>query len=338
MENIGALLLEYWRGTLDPQRQQEVEDWILASSQNRRLALKYCRLEQYLTEYSLMQEMDEEKLLRLADRITRSQDHLHRQPRKGKRWALGVSLAAILAVSVIGGWLGIRFSSGKGAETDINLRSSLGEMVQHVLPDGTRVWLNSNTTLSYPETFSYRTREVRLEGEAFFDVVPDKEHPFVVTTQDCKIKVLGTQFDVDAYPENGSDFHTTLVNGSVEMSLKVSGRKRSAVLAPGQRFTYNAENDIACVSYVDVESLTSWKTGCITFCHTSMRDVLTLIGNHFGIRFVINNAALLNDTYSGAFDRQPLEEILSTLEQVTDLHFKPLAVKDEDVYPRYIVY
>ena len=340
MDNLEMLLTEYWRGTLDPSRQQEVEAWIEASPGNREKALKYCRLEQYVTEYALIQAEDEKELSFLADRnATRdgTDKSRHRPSRYNRRpWA--ISLAVCLAVALIGAWLGLRRTTDAPDETVLSYSTGSGEVIQVTLPDETRVWLNSNSTLSYPESFRRKNREVKLEGEAFFDVTSDKEHPFIVQTKDCRIKVLGTQFDVEAYPDNGSEFHTTLVSGSVEMSLVTGGRRRSAVLTPGQRFTYDTENDRASVAYVDTESLTSWRTGRITFYHTSLKDVLSMIGNHFGIRFIINNAALLNDTYSGSFDHQPLEEILSTMERVTNLHFNPLVVTTEDVYPRYIVY
>ena len=339
MDNLEMLLTEYWRGTLDPQRQQEVENWIEASAENREKALKYCRLEQYVTELAFTQAQDDEIILGQADTISGA-DVKQTRPRayKWARWPLVVSAAAVLVLAVLGGMLGLRHANGNAIETEMCYSTGSGEVLQAILPDETMVWLNSNSKIYYPESFKRKDREVRLEGEAFFNVTSDKEHPFVVQTSNCRVKVLGTQFDVEAYPDNGSEFHTTLVSGSVEMSLVTGGRRRSAVLTPGQRFTYDTENDRASVAYVDTESLTSWRTGCITFYHTSLKDVLSMIGNSFGIRFVINNAALLNDTYSGTFDHQPLEEILSTMEQVTDLHFRPLVVTEEDVYPRYIVY
>ena len=349
MDNIHTLLAEYWRGTLDLERQQEVEAWIEASQENRQTALRYCRLEQYVTEYTLKQIEDEAELVLQADFITDADPSARKEknaPKKNlrpssfgrKRWPWVVSVAAVLTMVVIGGWLSLRHPAGNVQEAELSFQTTSGEVAQYVLPDGTKVWLNSNTTLRYPEAFAHRTRKVWLEGEAFFDVTRDEEHPFIVQTRCCRVKVLGTQFDVEAYPDYGSNFYTTLVSGSVEMSLRTGGRNRSAILVPGQRFSYNTENDLAGVSYVDTESLTSWRTGCITFYHTSLKDVLTLIGNTFGIRFIINNTSILNDTYTGTFDHQPLEEILSTLEQVTDLNFNPLALTEEEVYPRYIVY
>ena len=335
MDNYNIRLSEYWRGTLDPQQQEEVEAWIKASPEHRETAIKFCRLEQYATEYALLQSEDETELRRQADCNVAAPRHPSFNKR---RWIWIFSTAAALVLAVGSLWLSLRQPVEIAQEVELSFRTSSGEVAYYVLPDGTKVWLNSNSTLYCPESFKKKTREVRLEGEAFFDVMSDKAHPFVVRTSNCLVKVLGTQFDVDAYPDICSDFHTTLVSGRVEMSLGKGGHRRSATLVPGQRFSYNAENDLASVSYVDAESLTSWRTGCITFCHTSLKDVLTLIGNNFGIRFIINNASLLNDTYTGTFDHQPLEVILSTLEQVTVLHFKPLVVTEEDVYPRFIVY
>ena len=337
MDNLEMLLTEYWRGTLDPQRQQEVEAWIEASPENREKALKYCRLEQYVTEYTLLQMQDENEILFQATSIAGTSLPASRS-HKRRGWLNAIPFAAAVILVAFCGWFGLRHSATEADEENLTFRTGGGEIAEVLLPDQTKVWLNSNSTLWYPDSFKRKNREVKLEGEAFFDVSRDENRPFVVRTVNCGVKVLGTQFDVVAYPDNGSDFYTTLVSGSVEMTLKTGGRSRSTILVPGQRFSYDAENDRAAVSYVDAEALTSWRTGCITFRHTYLKDVLSMIGNNFGIRFVINNPSLLNDTYSGSFDHQPLDEILSTLEQVTDLHFKPLVVNEGDSYPRYIVY
>lgn len=340
MENKEALLIDYWRGTLDPRQQQEVEEWIEASPVNRQTALKYCRLEQYVTEYVVMQQSDEEELLRKADRNTRGVN-TKRNPHfwKRQRWPLYAGLCAVLAVAILIGWLGLKHTAEIMAKTEIVCRTGNGEIQQILLPDDTKVWLNANSVIYYPEEFKGKNRKVRVEGNFFFDVTQDEEHPFVVETKDCLIKVRGTQFEVDAYPDNVALFRATLVSGSVELIVKKNNRHNPpTLLVPGQRFTYNASDNSASISYVDTESLTSWRTGRISFYHTPLTDVLTMIGNTFGIRFVINKAGILDENYTGTFDNRPLDEVLSTLEQVTSLRFKQLVVTDTDIYPRYLVY
>ena len=304
------------------------------------MALKYCKIEQYITEYAVTIHTDENKLMRMVDMNTRLEIKrpLHSTEHIRRRWRAYLSISAALAVAVIGGQIGKRLSSDYIAVTEMVCRTAIGEVRQVSLPDNSTVWLNSNSTLYYPEEFKGKTRQVRLEGEAFFDVSKDAKHPFTVQAMDHGIKVLGTQFDVEAYPDNATLFRTTLVSGRVVVTRKEGLRSHTAALVPGQRYTYNAGTGAASIAYVDTESLTSWRTGRISFSHTSLKDVLAMIGNTFGIRFVVNNAHILDESYTGTFDNLSLDEILSTLEQVTSLRFKQLAVVEDDVYPRYIVY
>lgn len=328
MENIDTLLSEYFRGSLTPDLQQQVESWIQESPEHRALARKVCRLEQYVEEFAILTTQDKEKLLKLAMKNTE-------RVRKGWKYAFKVA-AAVAAIVTIGIFAYLRQDQMQSEMLTFSTRR--GEVASIVLPDNTTVWLNSNSTITYHSEFTHKNREVHLEGEAYFDVTRDEAHPFIVKAGVYQIKVLGTEFDVNAYSDSASGFYTTLVSGSVEMSMTCDDSRHPTVLLPGQRLSYNAENDKVSVSYVDTESLTSWRTGRITFCHTPLKEVLMMIGNTFGVRFVINNMSLIDNTYTGTFDNQSLDNILFTLEQIADIHFKQLQQDDEVSYPRYIVY
>ena len=328
MENIDTLLSEYFHGSLDHDMQQKVESWIQESPENRERARKICRLEQYVGEYGERMIQDESKLLQLARQNTES-------ARSGWKAILKIA-AAVAIISTLG--LVAYFRQDQIHAELLTFATGRGEVASVVLPDNTKVWLNSNSIINYPAEFNRKNREVYLEGEAYFDVAKDADHPFIVTAGNYQIKVLGTEFDVNAYSDSASGFYTTLVSGSVEMSMMGDDSRQPMVLHPGQRLTYNAENDKVSVSYVDTESLTSWRTGRITFCHTPLSEVLMMIGNTFGVRFVINNQSVIDSTYTGSFDNQSLDNILFTLEQIADIHFKSLQQDDEVSYPRYIVY
>ena len=315
MKTIDALLPLYLHGELDEAASREVEAWILADPEHRKQAERICRMEQYLGAAKEMRSLSDKEILSLAHRNMAKADRRKKRIRSG--W-MGAA-AAVLAILATG--IGLLLLRPENPTQEI--RNGLSEVKECVLPDGTKVWLNSNSTLSYPERFSRRKRTVCLTGEAFFDVQKDAHRPFFVQAGDVVIKVLGTRFDVDAYAENTAVFSTTLVDGSVEMRYPLHGRKQTTVLSPGQRLSYDPEEDRAFIAYVDVRSLTSWKTGSIMLDHTPLRDVLKMIGNSYGVRFIINDASRLNDSCSGTFVRQPVENILRTIECATGIHFKP---------------
>ena len=287
MENIDTLLSEYFHGSLDLDMQQKVESWIQESTENRDRARKVCRLEQYVGEYDALMTQDRSKLLQLARQNTSN---------RLSGWKIVLKIAAALVIVSTVGLIAYLRQEQLYAEM-LSFTTGRGEVASVVLPDNTTVWLNSNSVIHYPAEFNKKNREVYLEGEAYFDVAKDADHPFIVTARNYQIKVLGTEFDVNAYSDSASGFYTTLVSGSVEMSMIGEDSRQSTVLLPGQRLTYNAENDKVSVSYVDTESITSWRTGRITFCHTPLSEVLMMIGNTFGVRFVINNQSVIDSTY-----------------------------------------
>lgn len=132
-----------------------------------------------------------------------------------------------------------------------------GKTYRLVLEDGTKVWLNSETELSYPSRFAGTKREVKLLGEAFFEVTPDKERPFYVKANGMDIRVLGTSFNVSAYQDSEST-STTLVEGSVAVST-TNGAERT--ITPSERLAYNKKSHQLSVEKVDTELYTSWING-----------------------------------------------------------------------------
>ena len=315
MKTIDSLLPLYIHGKLDKDTSREVEEWIQANPENRKLAEKICRTEQYLGAVKEMQSLRDEDILSLAHRNMAEADRRRKRIRAG--W-MAAAAPILILIATVSWYLYLHDKpSSRVVET------GLCEVRECVLPDGTKVWLNSNSRLLFPERFSKRKRAVSLTGEAFFDVQKDAHHPFFVQAGDVVIKVLGTRFDADAYADNTSVFSTTLVEGSVEIRYPLHGHRQTTVLTPGQRLSFDPEADRAFIAYVDVSSLTSWKTGSITLDHTPLKDVLKMIGNAYGVHFIINDASRLNDSCSGTFVQQPVEDILRAIECATDVHFKP---------------
>ena len=145
-----------------------------------------------------------------------------------------------------------------------------GSEFKIVLGDGTQVWMNAQTKLSYPESFQGERREVFLAGEAYFEVAYDVEKPFVVKTADMGITVLGTSFNVKAYPEDEYVI-TTLVTGSVSQEYIKSGKE--VVLSPSDQAIYTKSNGVLKVGQVDVNESISWKDGRIILKDCSLKEI-----------------------------------------------------------------
>lgn len=187
-----------------------------------------------------------------------------------------------------------------------------GQRTQVTLADGTMVWVNGKSTLTFPNRFSSRTRNVELDGEAYFDVRKDPERQFIVSTaHQSAIKVLGTKFNVKAYKE-ADEVITTLVEGKVNFEFNNADRQPQYIaLAPGQRLVYNSLNGKTELYATSGERELSWKDGKIIFRQTSLREVLEVLSDRYNAEFVIRNNVPHDDSFTGTFTNRNLEQILN---------------------------
>ena len=194
--------------------------------------------------------------------------------------------------------------------------TSKGSMSQIVLEDGTHVWLNSATSLTFPMSFqSSKNRLVEVVGEAYFEVAHNPDKPFIVKSNNTQVTVLGTKFNVKSYPAQMA-IQTTLIQGSVN----VSSQNKKQKLYPGQQAEVTKAGIIA-VHNVQVSEAISWKTGLMQFSDLSMLEILQELGHWYDIRG-IENLSSNNERYSGALNKtKNLSEILKQLEKISNNHF-----------------
>ncbi|MFW9613745.1 MAG: FecR family protein, partial [Macellibacteroides fermentans] len=172
-----------------------------------------------------------------------------------------------------------------------------GQRTNVTLPDGTNVWLNARTTIRFPEKFSTRNRTVELMGEGYFDVVKDKERPFIVKTDKYSIEVLGTKFDVEAYPDE-EKFVTTLMQGSVKLTSQASP-SHQVTLKPEHKATL--KDGRLEVSKVTDFNPYRWKEGLISFKDEPFLTIMKDLEKYYGFKIIINNQDVLKYSYTGSF-------------------------------------
>lgn len=192
-------------------------------------------------------------------------------------------------------------------QTYNTLSTAKGEQYQVNLPDGTKVWLNAASSLTYAPSFSGRVeRNVQLSGEAYFEVAKDKLHPFIVKTGGQEVKVLGTHFNINSYRDEPSE-KTTLLEGSVNISNK-------AVLQPGQQSVVTKSGDIK-VQQADLSGAVAWKNGYFQFNDVPLETIMRQISRWYDID-VIYKGSISNDAFNGTIDRKAsLSRILKILEK-----------------------
>jgi hypothetical protein len=184
------------------------------------------------------------------------------------------------------------------------------------LPDGTMVWLNSSSSLSYPVAFTGADRSVTLTGEAYFEVTKNKHLPFIVHTNGVNVKVLGTHFNVSAYGDE-KDIKTTLLEGSVSLS----NNKSSALLVPGQQGITATDQGIV-TKPVNVNQVIAWKTGYFIFRDDDIRGIMRKISRWYDVE-VEYQGNVTNKTFGGIYSmNKDINELLKGLELTGLIHFK----------------
>ncbi len=200
----------------------------------------------------------------------------------------------------------------------LELTTPLGGMYQITLPDGTKVWLNAASSLKYPMAFAKNERKVILLGEAFFEVTKDSSRPFKIHSKGQEIEVLGTTFNVNAYPENTA-IKTTLITGKVKLSN--DNRASQAIyLQPGQQST-NTNNGNIQVANVDTAPFTAWKDGLFYFDETPVSDALQQIGRWYNVEVRYKGEVPQTHFYGRIKRNKSLRDVLDVLEE-GGLHFE----------------
>ncbi|MFC5047329.1 FecR family protein [Aquimarina hainanensis] len=216
------------------------------------------------------------------------------------------------------------FKNKKATNTAYNkLSIPFGKRLNLVLSDGTKVKLNSGSTISYPTQFSDKeTRHVSIQGEAYFDVVKDPSRPFIVDANQIHIKVLGTQFNVSHYGTS-PDIQTVLVEGAIELynTPKTAISSTRVKLTPGQKGSWNKTAKKIIVDSVDVQPYIAWIQGKLVFKKMSFIHIAETLERHFDIQ-IKNDYPLLNhQIYSASFNGETIEEILKTFSEDTPFSF-----------------
>lgn len=220
------------------------------------------------------------------------------------------SVAAILLLLLMLQWNHV-FQTKNNNEAMLNtIVVPAGQRISLTLSDGSEVWLNSSSEISYPSSFDKNTRDVYLKGEAFFDVSKNADKKFVVHTADCAVEVLGTTFNIEAYDDY--PFSASLLTGSVKI-LHKTNINESVILSPGQNVVF--KNDKFVINPIKNNDFLSWKDGLIVFKNIEFEALMKKLEKNYGIQILIKNNSLKEYACSGKFrTSDSIDEILRVLQ------------------------
>ena len=184
------------------------------------------------------------------------------------------------------------------------------------LADGTRVWLNAESSLRFPAAFEGKERNVELRGEAYFEVKADKDKPFLVKAGATETRVLGTNFNIMAYSDEGA-VKTTLLEGAVRMGQGT----QSAMLRPGEQGQYDNGKGVIATRAVNTRAVVAWKDGYYFFDRTPMKNVMRQIARWYDVT-IVYQGSVPEDEIVGKLPRTAdVKEVLHIMELI-GIHFK----------------
>ena len=201
------------------------------------------------------------------------------------------------------------------------ITSRQGMVSQFLLADGTKVWLNSNSELQFPTYFTGDLREVKLKGEAYFEVVKNKHQPFRVHADDLDVEVLGTSFDVANYQDEKVS-EVILVEGKVSLSTKQGDIRKENFLKPGERGVCFEKSGKIITEVVHVDKYIAWRDGNLIFRDDKMEEVVKRLSRWFNVEIVINDPEIKGYIYKANFRNENLEQVLNLLKMSAPIDFR----------------
>lgn len=299
-------IFSYLDGNLSPDERKRFEKLLQSSPEFRAKFQELSHLYRLSENYKKQKNID----------VSAAWDTLSRKIAlltfKEKAWNFARTAAAILLpLFLLYQYVLLPSVNRNMPEQTITLASMPGVITKAVLPDGSEVWLNSQSELTYPRQFKGKERTVMLEGEAYFNVVSDKKRRFnVVAPHQMIVSAYGTEFNVNAYEDNARH-KVTLVNGHVEVAVGDLSEKED--LLPGEQALYAPETKEIVTEKADTYVETAWKEGKLVFRREKFENLIEKLSRKFGVTIVLEDEKLKDYEYTATFTDESLEEILELL-------------------------
>jgi ferric-dicitrate binding protein FerR (iron transport regulator) len=202
-----------------------------------------------------------------------------------------------------------------------------GQISKIILPDSSLVWLNSGTTLSYNSGYAVTNRDLNLNGQAYMHIKRDDLNPLMVACNDLKVKVLGTKFDVSAYP--GDDkIKVVLESGSVQL-LHTGDDAFNYRLKPGEMAQYDIKLNEVAIKKVNAADFTSWKEGYLIFDDVPMEDVIARLERKFDVEIIVKHEEVYKSIFNANFKDENLTEILEYIKYSCPIKYKTVKADSE---------
>lgn len=320
MENKEILFFKYCSGVANPEESAMVRELLACSEVNRK---ELSAVEEVISLEKQMEELSRHDTEKGYSRMIAKARRYEMRRRVQK---IILNACAILVLPLIVSVFMLAYSNmALKDQFDYTcwreIRATPGTVASVELPDHSKVWVNAGSTLSYPVNFKNKDRIVKIEGEAYFDVQTDREHPFrVITESGLEVVAHGTKFNVSAYRDDRV-VETVLEEGAV--SLMLDGEAK-CLLEPGESGVYSSSDNVLRISDVNVPEKTAWTQGKIIFRNASLEDVFVRLGRKYNVDFIFHDPDHLSDLYRCriTFQDETIQQVMGYLQTAAPIRYK----------------
>lgn len=336
------LVIKFLLNEATPDERKFVTEWILLSKENKEEFLETQALVDSILAFKNPHKINSRKAYQQLRRKIGSGKH----SAKTRRMPVFLRIASVFLAGFFLSWLLHNLISRPVKKDQLALFQKIevpyGSKSRLELPDGTKVVLNSGSSLKYPVLFGDKTRDVYLSGEAYFEVKKDPAKPFLVNTSGIHIKVLGTSFNVKSYPEEKT-VETTLITGSVEIFSDKNSKDITShfYLKPSQKAVYVKPEENKMSAKVSAQQSLSketeqiqiedevkphlsiaWKDNQLEFDNESFHDICIRMERWYNVQISVKNDSVRNARFSGRFDKENVEQAFKALSAVMPFHYR----------------
>lgn len=310
-KSIKSKIIAHLNGELPEEEKKELLDWVCASKENSR----------FYAEVKDVWDSSQVNFIRNTVTLTEWEGFVNKIKNKERKrrfrflsgWKEIEKIAAALVVGVLLGVL-VPYLTNTKEQGVFYASAPYGAISKVVLPDSSVVILNAGSELKYELASKANSREVELEGEAWFDVTEDNKRPFFVKTAYYQVKVLGTEFVVKAYREDDKII-TTLEEGVVQiLSHNEFKLNKSINLKAGEQMVYSKKEHQYLIHQVDTERFSSWKDNRLEFIKMNLGDLIKLLERRYDVLIEIQDQSITDFHYSGTLTDESILEVVEILE------------------------
>ena len=329
-KHIDELIANYLTEGLDKNALDELKTWIAASAENQQYFIRQREIWFSAVSREAASVYDKDKAFENFRNRVESQKEIQSTSRRGfslsALWRYAAVVAIIIAVGCISYWQGE--VNVKDTFADISVEAPLGSKTKLYLPDGTLVWLNAGSRMTYSQGFGVDNRKVELEGEGYFEVKRNEKIPFFVKTKDLQLQVLGTKFNFRDYPED-HEVVVSLLEGKVGLN-NLLREEKEAVLSPDERAVLNKANGLLTVESVTASNASQWTDGYLFFDEELLPDIAKELERSYNVKIHIANDSLKTFRFYGNFVRreQNIQEVLEALASTEKMQYK---IEERDI-------